>query len=254
MKFIIHPDYLSQKETVLRHIQNFDTEGELFSKGSRNVIKLFKLGTGDMNVKSFKIPNLINKVAYQFFRKSKAERSYLYAVKLLENGIGTPKPIAYAEEFSILGLRHSYYASEHLITELTFRELVDIPNYPDSENILRQFTQFCFKLHEKGIEFLDHSPGNTLIKKREGGLYDFYLVDLNRMKFHTEPMDFETRIANMRRLTPLENMALIMSDEYAKLYNKDYTVVKDALLASINDFQTKLMRKRRIKKYLKFRK
>jgi hypothetical protein len=47
-----------------------------------------------------------------------------------------------------IGLRDSYYVSEHLETELTFRELVEVPDYPDHENILRQFTKFlliCMK-------------------------------------------------------------------------------------------------------------
>ena len=46
------------------------------------------------------------------------------------------------------------------------KELVEIPDFPDHDTILRQFTRFSFNLHEKGIEFLDHSPGNTLIKKK----------------------------------------------------------------------------------------
>ena len=54
----------------------------------------------------------------------------------------------------------------------------------ENEIILRQFIRFSYLLHQKGIEFLDNSPGNTLIKKNEKGVYDFYLVDLNRMKFH----------------------------------------------------------------------
>lgn len=253
MKFIVHPDYQSQKESIFHNIQNFETEGLLFGNGARNVIKLFQLDAATINIKSFKIPNLINKVVYHYFRRSKAERSYSFALQLLEKGIGTPHPIAYAEQFAFLGLLNkSYYVSEHLVTELTFRELVDNSDYPDSENILRQFIHFCFELHEKGVEFLDHSPGNTLIKKVSEDKYAFYLVDLNRMKFHTAPMSFETRIANMRRLTHITEMALIMSDEYAKLYQKDYETVKNALLASISDFHRKLQRKRKIKKYLKF--
>lgn len=253
MKFIVHPDYQSQKEAIYLKIQNFNVEGQLFGNGKRNVIKLYPLGDITINIKSFKIPHIFNKVAYRYFRKSKAERSYNFALKLIEKGIGTPHPIAYAEETAFLGLLNkSYYVSEHLITELTFRELVDIPNYPDAENILRQFTRFCFELHEKGIEFLDHSPGNTLIKKLDNGQYAFFLVDLNRMKFHDGPMTFEDRINNMRRLTHVEGMLLTMSDEYSKLYNRSYDEIKNALIASVDSFHSGLQRKRRIKKYFKF--
>ena len=47
----------------------------------------------------------------------------------------------------------------------TYRELITFPNYPDREEILRQFTAFTKQLHDNGVLFKDHSPGNTLIKK-----------------------------------------------------------------------------------------
>jgi hypothetical protein len=224
----------------------------LFGNGDRNVIKLFDLEEKKINIKSFKIPNLINKVAYRYFRKSKARRSYEYATILLERGIGTPQPIAFLENFNFLGLRDSYYASEHLTTDLTYRELVEIPDYPDHDNILRQFTRFSFGLHEKGIEFLDHSPGNTLIKKKQDGNYEFFLVDLNRMEFH-ESMSFEMRMKNLCRLTPLKEMVAVMSNEYAKFYKVESEQrIFETLWKYTADFQEKFYRKKRLKKKLKF--
>jgi hypothetical protein len=171
---------------------------------------------------------------------------------LLERGIGTPQPIAFLENFNFLGLRDSYYASEHLTTDLTYRELVEIPDYPDRDNILRQFTRFSFGLHEKGIEFLDHSPGNTLIKKKQDGNYEFFLVDLNRMEFH-ESMSFEMRMKNLCRLTPLKEMVAVMSNEYAKFYKEESEQrIFETLWKYTADFQEKFYRKKRLKKKLKF--
>ncbi|MFV8342765.1 lipopolysaccharide kinase InaA family protein [Flavobacterium sp. XS2P39] len=232
-------------------IEDFDSSGVLFGDGQRNTIKLFDLEGKTVNIKSFKIPNVINQVAYKYFRKSKARRSFEYANKLLENGIGTPQPIAYAENFTLLGLEKSFYCSEHLQAELTFRELVQNPDYPDHENILRQFTKFTFDLHEKGIEFLDHSPGNTLIKKGAQNRYEFYLVDLNRMNFH-DAMDFDSRMKNFHRLTPKTEMIAIMSEAYAKLYTKKYDEVFAKMWFYTNDFQLKFHRKIARKKKLLF--
>ncbi|TRX02778.1 Kdo domain containing protein [Flavobacterium gawalongense] len=251
MQINIHPNFLKNKSSLLTMIENFDTSGVLFGDGKRNKIKLFDLEDKTINIKSFKIPNIVNQVAYKYFRKSKARRSYEYANKLLENGIGTPQPIAYAENFKLSGLEKSFYISEHLQAELTFRELVQNPDYPDHENILRQFTKFTFDLHEKGIEFLDHSPGNTLIKKIAEGKYNFYLVDLNRMNFHDD-MDFDSRMKNFNRLTPKIEMLAVMSDEYAKLYNKEYEEVFSKICFYTNDFQFKFHRKIEQKKKLLF--
>lgn len=251
MQINIFSSFLDNKSKLLNYIENFDSSGLLFGDGKRNKIKLFELEGKTINVKSFKIPNLINKVAYKHFRKSKAKRSFEYATILLERGIGTPQPIAYFEKYNWLGLKESYYASEHLVTELTFRELVEIPDYPDHENILRQFTKFSYDLHQKGIEFLDHSPGNTLIKKVSEGQYSFYLVDLNRMNFH-ESMNFDLRMKNLSRLTPKKEMVAVMSNEYSKLHNESEQKTFDTLWNYTADFQEKFYRKKRLKKKLKF--
>nr|WP_199002476.1 Kdo domain containing protein [Flavobacterium sp. ASV13] len=244
----------SKKEynTVLSLIQNFKNSGKLFGNGDRNKIKLFDWNGKTINIKSFKIPNIINKVAYKYFRKSKAKRSFEYATILLEKGIGTPAPIAYYENFNFLGLKDSYYVSEHLVTELTYRELVEIPDYPDHNNILRQFTRFTFELHQKGVEFLDHSPGNTLIKKVSETQYEFFLVDLNRMNFH-DNMTFEQRMNNFRRLTPRKDMIEVMSNEYAKLYtDKSENEIFEAMWFATTHFQEEFAKKKRLKKKLKF--
>ena len=170
---------------------------------------------------------------------------------MLEKGIGTPQPIAYLENYNWLGLTSSFYVSEHLVTELTFRELVEIPEYPENEIILRQFTQFCFDLHEKGIEFLDHSPGNTLIKKVGDQKYAFYLVDLNRMNFHLT-MDFDLRMKNMSRLTSKKKMIEIISEEYAKFYSESKEVIFEKIFLKNKKFQYRFAKKKILKKKLLF--
>lgn len=252
MPQIINSNFKKYQSDLSNCIDNFDDMGILFGDGKRNKIKLFELHGKTINIKSFKIPNLINKVAYKYFRKSKARRSFEYATTLLEKGIGTPQTIAYFENFNPFGLEKSYYISEHLLCDLTFRELVEIPDFPDGENILRQFTQFSFDLHEKGIEFLDHSPGNTLIKKNTKGNYDFFLVDLNRMNFHVE-MNFDMRMKNLSRLTPKKEMIAIMSHEYSKLYSKQTEAeIYNKMWLYTNGFQLKFHKKIKMKKVLKF--
>ena len=254
MKSIINSKFQNHGKSINSFITDFENSGKLFGNGKRNKIKLFDLDGNTINIKSFKIPNLINQIAYKFFRKSKAKRSYEYANTLLEYGIGTPQPIAYYEHFTFLGLEKSYYVSEHLEAQLTFRELVEIPDYPNHDIILRQFTQFSFHLHEKGVEFLDHSPGNTLIKKVGEKQYEFFLVDLNRMNFHNE-MDFEQRMKNLSRLTPKKEMVAVMSNEYSKLYpSKTESEIFQKMWFYTNEFQIGFHKKQDLKRKLKLKK
>lgn len=249
MKFIIHKNFINKTTKIKGIISDFNNSGVMFSDGARNKIKVFDLEGDKITVKSFKRPHIINQIVYRYFRKSKAKRSYEYANILISKNIGTPAPVAYVENTSVLGLKDSYYMCEQLKYDLTYRELISNPNYPDRINILHQFTKFTWKLHEQQIYFKDHSPGNTLIVK-EGSNYTFYLVDLNRMSFYD--LDFESRMKNFSRLTPKKEMVKIMSEAYAKLIDKPIEEVFEKMWFYTNEFQTKFQKKQELKrKYLK---
>ncbi len=247
--FIIHTSKKSIESSIKEAISNFDTYTKILGDAERNVIKIVSLNDQDYTIKSFKIPNIINQIAYRFFRKSKAERSYIYANKLLGFGIGTPFPIAYEIEKTPFLFKKSFYVSELANCDLTYRELTTDFTIPDHEEILRAFTRFTFTLHQNGINFLDHSPGNTLIQRTTDG-YDFYLVDLNRMSFGE--MDFETRIKNFAKLTIHKSMIMIMSNEYAKCIGEDEEYVFRLMWQYTREFQHRFYRKIRIKKRLFF--
>lgn len=247
MRVVFSEAYKHKKDEILQLIKSFETEGELLGNGNRNSIKTFDLGHQRINIKSFKIPNAVNKLVYRFFRKSKAERSFSFAEFLVSKNIGTPQPIAFIEKKSIFSFNESFYVSEHLDYDLTFRDLVQNPNYPNWEVILRAFTRFTHLLHENNIEFLDHSPGNTLIKTC-GGKYEFYLVDLNRMIF--KKMNFVERMQNFSRLTPKKEMVEIMANEYSKLIKNPEQEVFEKMWFFTNQFQRKFFRKKELKRKL----
>ena len=246
----IHQNYLKAKHKLRDIVNAFDTTGTDYGNQNRNSLKLFNFEGITINVKSFKVPNLINQIAYRFFRKSKAQRSFEYANKLLTLNIGTPQPIAFYEFQSLLLFKKSYYISEQLDCDLTFRELTSDLNYPNHELILRAFTRFTFDLHENGIHFLDHSPGNTLIKEDTNGKYHFYLVDLNRMEFLE--MDYTTRIKNFSRLTKEKALIKIMANEYAQLIHQTEEKVYKDMMYEITEFQNQFHKKRALKQKLKF--
>ena len=242
-----NPKFSNLSDILNEIFVNFNFKGKILVNGQRNAIKLFEVEGITLNIKSFKRPNLFNKIVYRYFRKSKARRSFEFASKLMEMQIGTPQPVAFFENYDFVGLKESYYACEHLENVFEFREIVQNEAFENRDFIIRKFTQFTFEMHEKGIEFLDHSPGNTLIYKNTDGSYSFFLVDLNRMQFH-ETIDFKTRMKNLSKITHKKDMIAVMSNEYAKLSNGDETTIFETMWGLTADFQYRINRKKRIKK------
>jgi len=249
MKIFISKYHKLSKKKIEEILLNFNSIGQSFfagKKNRRNHIKIVEKEGRKFNIKSFKQPNYINRYVYVLFRESKAERSFKFAEKLIKKGIGTPKPIAFAEETSKGALTKSFYISEHLDYDLTFRDL-DLA-IPGHEDILRAFTRFTFNLHENNIEFLDHSPGNTLICLNNGD-YQFYLVDLNRMNF--KPLNFTERMKNFARLTSDNKKIEIMAEEYAELIGKSKNEVFKKMWFFAHSFFVNRGKNRKLKQKIK---
>ena len=75
MKFILNKKYNPIGNNLLEIITSFNTQGIDFVIGKRNSIKLFEIQNQIINIKSFKNPNIFNKIVYHYIRKSKANRS-----------------------------------------------------------------------------------------------------------------------------------------------------------------------------------
>ena len=141
-------------EYFLCNIKKFFNENKETIHKARNEIKVIIYENKKVVVKSFKIPHFINKIVYTFFKKSKAQKSYEYALKINEF---TPKPIGYVEFYKFGLLNESYFVSEKFEYNFTIREpLLDI-NFPNKNEILKSFAKFTFDLHQAGIFHFDYS-------------------------------------------------------------------------------------------------
>ena len=195
----------------------FLQSGEVIYSG-RNLIKIFEVDGFKLNVKSFKKPLLINQIIYGTLRKSKAERSFLYAHELIKRGFHTPEPVSYMELSRCNLLKYSLYISIHEDFDGMMRELYS-GVIDGREELLRQFALYTASLHDKKILHLDYSSGNILYKKNENN-YSFYLVDLNRMTFD-KPVSLDKACFNFRRLWGSDEMISFIVKEYAKARNFD---------------------------------
>jgi hypothetical protein len=247
VQIIIHPQYIHQENSILQLVAGFFVEGDLIVKGSRNTIKSNILGDEKVNIKYFDRPGLLKSIIYSFFRSTKAKRSFDYANYLLAHNISTPFPIAYIENRNRFGLlEDSYYICQQIDYDFTIRELIHDPLFGERNVILEQFTAFTYKMHEGKVNFLDHSPGNTLVVKKDSGKYDFYLIDLNRMKF--EDLSIEARMDNFKKMWLSKTMVKVIAKAYAKLSNQSEEKLHAILLEKTTQFKRKITKKKYLKR------
>lgn len=183
----IAPEYQTNKEIsefVGKIPLTFDDEGSLLYD-KRNTIKSFKVTNQDIPcqllvVKRFKTPNIIQRIAYSFFRSSKAVRAFDNAAELRRRGINTPHEVACIEEKHGCLLRAAY-----VITHFTGGQPIgELLLTPEGVNpaAAKNFVHFVIELHSKGILHHDLNSTNVLYHKTEEGGY-FSVIDINRMKF-----------------------------------------------------------------------
>ena len=247
MKITIHPNYKDKKNAIIQLVSCFSESGDLIVKGSRNIIKSNFLDGEKVNIKFFQKPGFLKSIIYSFFRSTKAKRSFDYANYLIEHSILTPFPIAFIEKRNFLGLlNESFYICQQIDYDFTIRELLHSPLFPEREIILQQFTEFTFKMHEAKINFLDHSPGNTLIVNKGNKSYNFYLIDLNRMKF--ENLSLEKRMDNFKKMWLSKQMIKIVAKKYAEISNEPFNTLYFTLLEKTAQFKRKTARKKYLKR------
>ena len=247
-KIIINPLYSKLKNFIEDIHKDFDNKGVSISKG-RNEIKIFEHDGLRLNVKSFKIPHFINKIAYAYLRGSKAKHSFEYAMKIRTYGAGTPEPIACIELLKNSLFDRSYYVSIHHEYDFTIRDLIGF-DFPDKENILKQFAVFTYeKLHKNNIHHLDYSRGNILITQLENQQYDFSIVDINRMRF--EKMDYMKGLKNFSQIWASEDELEIIAKQYAKSNNEDKKIAVKLLIQFDKDHKRKIIKKLAWKKKLR---
>ncbi|WP_282126832.1 lipopolysaccharide kinase InaA family protein [Marinifilum flexuosum] len=246
MRVIVNPKYKKLKSFINELPQKFDTSGESIYKG-RNEIKVFDCDGIKLNVKSFKIPHLINKVAYAWLRGSKAKHSFEYGMRLIHLGVETPEPVAYIEIRKNGLLYSSYYICLHHMYDYTIREIV-LGEREYEKELIEKFAEFTYNKHQAGVLHLDYSPGNILISEKQNQ-YKFSIVDINRIRF--KEVTPQMGLNNLAKLWAEENFLIGLAKEYAKLSGLKDEVAVDLLLKYDHQHKEKKLRKKRIKEFIR---
>lgn len=190
-------------------------------KGRNRVEKINDCGR-EVCIKSFKIPHLVNRIVYGNFRASKAQRSFEHAIMLRNLGFNTPEPLAYAEEGKLL-FGHSYYVCQYLPD---FKDIRVLDHLDDNELAIMadDLGKLMARLHDHGIWMKDFSQGNILYRRTPKDRFDFYLVDINRMKFGEK--SHKRLMQNFKAVTEYDSFLRMLARAYARHARLDETATE----------------------------
>lgn len=256
IKYSISPEYGFLKDFILNMRRNFDGPAQVLCRG-RNVVKLFSVAKKEYVVKSFKKPGPPTSYIYSYLRKSKARRSFENSNVLLAKNINTPTPVAYIEFYSRSLLRESFYISKYYGFDFDLRAFFGksllYPNtekWPKIQNkneSIKQFVKFAFEAHNKGINHMDYTCGNVLIKKRTLKSYEFSLVDVNRVKFGA--LGAKERVRSLSRVTDNQEELDLIAKYYGHFSGVDERVCKKLLDKAVAKHKKYIARKMCLKKF-----
>lgn len=225
-------------------------EGQCIHDG-RNKIVLFENQGIKMVAKRFKQANLLQRVAYTFWRPTKAKRAYLFANELRKRGIATPHEIAYFEKSECGFFKNGWFVCEACKDPQVFPLLVDAETF--DEGLASAVAHHIAMMHEKGILFGDLNLCNFLYHSQDGGNYTFTMVDTNRSKFSSSEITLAASIRNLRTVTHRKDLYSFILREYAKARGLDEDLLTKKGMLSLEKFERAIARKYFFKNLLRRR-
>lgn len=243
MKIVIHPKHQSSGNFISQIPEIFETHGDTIYQG-RNTVKRFIHSNIEWIVKRYKRPNFFQRFAYTFFKKSKAERAYLFAQKLLERGINTPEGIAYIEDRKGGLIRDSYFVSTSCIDPPVYPALVNTRDY--NRQLADSLAAFFVQLHDKGVLHGDPNLNNILYHKDNEGNFLFSVIDTNRSIFKI-PLTKQQCLNNLKRITHRRDLLQYITEQYSIHRKWDIQASVKTVLKALEKFE----KQRRIRHIIK---
>lgn len=235
----LNPRFENLRSFAISLPEAFSQTGEILYQG-RNEIRVIEKDGIRLNIKEFRIPIFPNRIIYQLFRATKAQRAYEYAFRLREANFNTPEPIAFIVTRHLGLLGKCYFVSRQVDYTRRFYEF-GTESLQGKESIVTDFGLFTAQLHNAGIYHKDYSPGNILfdVKNRKT---EFCLVDINRMEFGS--VSLKKGCSNFARLWGKEPFFRLLAEAYAHGRNFDQEECISEILKYRRKFWTHYLRHR----------
>ena len=242
MKIVISSEYKAIESQLRTLLVQDSPSGEILCD-ARNLIVRTRIGNTDLVIKRYGRPYFFNRIAYTLFRKSKPERAYLNAQRLLAMGYSTPRAIAYATHHS--GGLYDY--GTFICPYCPYPTVASAVADPDAlpKELLDALAAYTAQMHQDGIYFYDYNLGNILYDCSDG-TYRFTLIDCNRINFYATPISFHKCVSVLYCLNFSPEQYIYFMCKYAHYRNVNWKIISGAVL-----LKQELSLTRRIKHWFK---
>ena len=238
----------------------FNCDGERISTATKRDVRKLTLDNGSAKkvffMKRFFSPHFKDMLfTYLNFGRfcSQAACEWQNANLLLENGIGTYRPICFGEQTKFGIERKSFFITEELhgqcFTDFVAQNRADLST-EQKEKIIVSLADVIRKIHAAQISLPDLYLWHIYLLQKQNGDYEFDFIDLHRMARNVKNQN--RQLANLGRLlhsmtdkyfTESERLLLISA------YGADLPAGVDNLFAKVKKISAKISAKRNPKPY-----
>lgn len=185
----------------------------------RNITSRVQINNGsseyDLWVKVFRPRSVMQWLQYAF-RPGKAVQAWNAALSLNARGIGTPRPLIGLRKRGRPGGAQGLLAVEHIPDSEELRELLRAGRLSPIRRgkLIEALACFLNKFHNSGFRHRDLRRANILVRQSPDNEFEFYLIDLNRLRRYA-------RLTTPQRLRELERLSL--DDDDIPVFFRAYT-------------------------------
>ena len=197
---------------------SFEGKGNVIFSNRRNTIKMYELaGVGTVVVKQYGVRNVFQRLWYGMAGTSKAQKAFRNSLAILQAGVDTPEPMAWAEERTC-GIPGACYL---VTTRATGRAVAGILEQggEQMDRLAGETAALVARLHTHGIVHHDGNCTNLLYEEAPGGGLHLSLIDTNRARVREGGSlpPFKEYMEDMVRLTDRFDFMVPMMYHYARI-------------------------------------
>lgn len=217
---------LSQSQ-IVRDVRNITSRVQIKNDSSEY----------DLWVKVFR-PRTVTQWLQYAFRPGKAVQAWNAAFGLSAQGIGTPRPLIGLRKRGRPGGAQGLFAVEHITDSQELRELLRAGRLSSIRrgNLIQALACFLNKFHNSGFRHRDLRRANILVRQSPDNEFEFYLIDLNRLRRYAG-------LTTPQRLRELERLSL--DDDDIPVFFRAYTPDGLDSHSAENDYRKNLARLKR---------